>query len=284
MTFSIVWNPSTMGEEGDSVIGGQTVKVIKSGGQIATIYGARQFSIANHPLNPSPGSTAPFLVRIPFEVWNKDKGIQINYEFYDRGQANPAANGFYVWNPTARVYAQILDTPYDSTHIANGSTGGADTSSYTWNNVWYQSNWTTGDVVEIDYVNPIQIGVDTYNFTTTAPGYSANTARTQVDQINVFPNPYYGVNTEELNKYQRFVTFTHLPAKATLRIFNLAGGLVRTIEKDDAGQFQRWDLSNSSGLPVASGFYVVYIDLPELGTTKVVKLAIIQERQILDRF
>ncbi len=272
------------GVEGDSVIGGQTVKVIKSGGSIATLYGARLFSIANHPLNPNPGSTAPFLVRIPFEVWNKDKGIQINYEFYDRAQSNPAADGFYVWNPNARVYAQILDTPYDSTHIANGSTGGSDADSYTWNNVWYQSNWTVGDVVEIDYVNPIQIGVDTYNFTTTAPGYSANTARAQVDEINVFPNPYYGVNTEELNKYQRFVTFTHLPAKATLRIFNLAGGLVRTIEKDDPGQFQRWDLANSSGLPVASGFYVVYIDLPELGTTKIVKLAIIQERQILDRF
>ncbi|HLF14960.1 MAG TPA: hypothetical protein VI932_08750 [Bacteroidota bacterium] len=272
------------GVEGDSVIGGQTVKVIKSGGSMATLYGARLFSIANHPLNPNPGSTAPFLVRVPFEVWNLDKGIQINYEFYDRAQANPAANGFYVWNPNARVYGQILDTPYDPAHIANGSTGGADGPFYTWNNVWYQSNWTVGDVVEWDYVNPIQIGIDTYNFTTTAPGYSTDLARDQVGQINVFPNPYYGVNTEELNKYQRFVTFTHLPARATIRIFNLAGVLVRTIEKSDPGQFQRWDLSNESGLPAASGFYVAYIDLPELGTTRVVKLAVIQERQILDRF
>lgn len=272
------------GIEGDSVIGGQTVKVIKSGGSIATLYGARQFSIANHPLNPNPGSTAPFLVRIPFEVWNKDKGIQINYQFYDRSQTNPAANNFYVWFPTNRVYGEILDTPYDSTHIANGSTGGSDADFYTWNNVWYRSEWTPGDVVEWFYVNPIQIGVDTYNFSTTAPAYSASLARNQVNDINVFPNPYYGVNTEELNKYQRFVTFTHLPEKATIRIFNLAGVLVRTIEKSDPGQFQRWDLSNESGLPVASGLYIAYIDLPELGTTKVVKLSVIQERQILDRF
>jgi hypothetical protein len=272
------------GIPGDTVINGKTVHIIKSGGSMATLHGARNFSIADHPLNPNPGSTDPFLVRIPFEVWNKDKNIQINYDFYDRSQTNPTGDGFYVWFPTNRTYGFILDTPYDSTHIANGSTGGSDGDFYTWTNVWYQSEWTPGDVVEWDYVNPIQIGVDTYEFKTTAPAYSADLAKTQIGQINVFPNPYYGVNTEELNKYQRFVTFTHLPEKATIRIFNLAGVLVRTIEKTDAGQFQRWDLSNESGLPVASGLYIAYIDMPDLGTTRIVKLAVIQERQILDRF
>ncbi len=87
-----------------------------------------------------------------------------------------------------------------------------------------------------------------------------------------------------MNKYNRFVTFTHLPDKATIRIFNLAGVLVKTIEKTDAGQFQRWDLANESGLPVASGLYIAYIEMPDVGTTKIVKLAVIQEQQILDRF
>ena len=106
----------------------------------------------------------------------------------------------------------------------------------------------------------------------------------QVDQINVYPNPYYGVNTEELNKYNRFVTFTHLPANAKVRIFNLAGVLVKNIDKTDDGQFLRWDLANQDGLPVASGLYIAYIDLPDLGTTKILKLAIVQEQQILDRY
>ncbi len=272
------------GVEGDTVVNGQTVRIIVSGGSIATFYGARLFDMGDHPLNPDSGSTDPFLLRIPFEVWNKDLGIQVNYEFYDRSQTDPSADGFYVWFPTNRVYGQILNTPYDSTHIANGSTGGADSDFYTWNNVWYRSEWTVGDVVEIDYVNPIQIGVDVFNFSTTAPEYSSSLALDQVGMINVFPNPYYGVNTEELNKYQRFVTFSHLPDKVTIRIFNLAGVLVKTITKEDPGQFERWDLSNESGLPVASGFYIAYIDMPELGTTKILKLAIIQERQILDRF
>ncbi|MCW8813025.1 MAG: T9SS type A sorting domain-containing protein, partial [Chlorobium sp.] len=117
-----------------------------------------------------------------------------------------------------------------------------------------------------------------------APAFSNTLAKSQVSDINVFPNPYYGVNSEEVNKYNRFVTFTHLPEKANIKIFNLAGVLVRSIEKDDADQYQRWDLANQNGLPVASGLYIAYIDMPDLGSTKILKVAIIQEEQILDRF
>ncbi len=105
-----------------------------------------------------------------------------------------------------------------------------------------------------------------------------------VEKINVFPNPYYGVNPNEINKYQRFVTFNHLPNKATLRVFNLAGQLVKTVQKDDNTQYVKWNLSNENDLPVASGIYIVHVDMPEIGKTKVLKVAIIQETQILDRY
>jgi hypothetical protein len=60
--------------------------------------------------------------------------------------------------------------------------------------------------------------------------------------------------------------------------------MVKKIDKTEAGQFMRWDLANEDGLPVASGLYIAYIDIPELGETKILKLAIVQEQQILDRF
>jgi hypothetical protein len=114
---------------------------------------------------------------------------------------------------------------------------------------------------------------------------SPDVAKQDVVNINVFPNPYYGVNTEELNKYQRFVTFSHLPQHATIKIFNLAGVQVRQIEHFADSQFERWDLANESGFPVGSGLYIVHIQMPELGgAIKILKLAIIQEQQILDRF
>ncbi len=106
-----------------------------------------------------------------------------------------------------------------------------------------------------------------------------------ISRINVFPNPYYGANPQEINKYQRFVTFSHLPAEATIKIFNLAGQLVAHIEKTNPeSQFVRWDLNNDAGYMVAGGLYLAYIEMPELGKTKVLKIAIIHEQPILDRF
>jgi hypothetical protein len=141
-----------------------------------------------------------------------------------------------------------------------------------------------GTTFRIRMTIPNAAGVDEFTINTTAAAINTDKAKTEINKINVFPNPYYGVNSEEINKYNRFVTFSHLPNKATIRIFNLAGVLVRKIEKDDQSQFQRWDLANEYGLPVASGLYIAYIDMPDLGKTTILKLAIIQEQQILDRF
>jgi len=126
---------------------------------------------------------------------------------------------------------------------------------------------------------------DSFTFTGPETSFDGTLAKEDVaEEVNVFPNPYYGANPQELNKYQRFVTFSHLPQNAKIRIFNLAGQLVRTIDKTSTDQFQRWDLLNQQALPVASGIYIAYIDMPDIGTTKVLKLAIIQEQQILDRY
>ncbi|MGE5499831.1 MAG: T9SS type A sorting domain-containing protein, partial [Syntrophothermus sp.] len=143
--------------------------------------------------------------------------------------------------------------------------------------------FAAGDKITL-YANHPNLAVDAWKFSTAGVTFDNNLAKEDVEKINVFPNPYYAVNPQELNKYQKFVTFSHLPADATLRVFNLAGQLVKTIRKETADQFQRWDLNNEDGLPVASGLYIVHIDMPKIGKTKVLKVAVIQEQQILDRF
>ena len=72
-----------------------------------------------------------------------------------------------------------------------------------------------------------------------------------------------------------------MPAKATIRIFNLAGYQVRKLEKNDQSQFLKWDLLNESNLPVASGMYIAYVDMPELGKQKILKIFIIQPQEVL---
>jgi len=142
----------------------------------------------------------------------------------------------------------------------------------------YAANWK----FNID-ANHINLLTDQFNFTATAPTASAALAKADVAKVNVFPNPYFGLNTKEANKYNKFVTFNHLPTKVTLSIVNLAGVRVKKLVKDNTDQFLKWDLTNEAGLPVASGMYVIYVDMGSLGT-KILKFAVIQELQQLDKY
>lgn len=206
------------------------------------------------------------------------------------GNNDPYSDWIYFHMPTDQTPG---DAGYQS-FIATNPTGWGATephlrrvSIFNWNQ--HQGGGGVNEQPEVGTVFRFRTNVpnaiaDEFTFSTQQAVIDNDLAKTQVGEINVFPNPYYGVNTEELNRFNRFVTFTHLPANAIIRIFNIAGVLIKKIEKNDAGQFLRWDLANESGLPVASGLYLAYIDLPDLGQTKILKLAIIQERQILDRF
>ena len=134
-------------------------------------------------------------------------------------------------------------------------------------------------------------------FETAADQFTFNTApyaatkslalqKVSAEKVGVFPNPYYAFNAAETNRLVRFVTFNNLPPKVKVRIFNLAGQLVRVLDKDNTSQFLRWDLTNADNYPVASGMYLAYLELtmPDDGSvvTKVLKLAIIQEQEILN--
>jgi hypothetical protein len=107
-------------------------------------------------------------------------------------------------------------------------------------------------------------------------------AQASTDEISVFPNPYFGANSLERDKYQRFVRFTNLPTQATVRIFTLAGVYIQLLEKNDDTQWLDWDLRNRDGLPVASGVYIAHIRMPNVGD-KVLKIAVIMETQYIDR-
>ncbi|MCU7491579.1 MAG: hypothetical protein HF300_10790 [Ignavibacteria bacterium] len=216
--------------------------------------------------------------------------------YLENNMPNGTVDGKY-WPPVGasntaddspREWFFIYDTDYKETpdpELAGPATGSGVSPMLYWSTVdrRYDAPWSGKDELAL-FVNHINLPADSWTFTSKTVEVSSEYAKADVEKINVFPNPYYGANSQELNKYQRFVTFSHLPQSATIRIFNLAGQLVRTIRKDSPDQFQRWDLATESGLPVASGLYIVYVDMPELGKTKILKVAVIQEQQILDRF
>ncbi len=264
--------------------------VIVSGGSIATVTSSNAATIIR--------------LRVPFELWEVDAGTgrnrQINAVVRDRNAdgASPWGSGgtpLYIrLAGNGRAYIGAVSTPYTADATAAGVTAvPRDNPKGTW--IFApgvtsadRPKWRTGDVTRVKISNPSVPATETFSFTAPAPvAFNTATAKADVQKVGVFPNPYYGFNPAETNRFNRFVTFNFLPDRATIRIFNLAGQLVKTLVKDPVqtpGQFMRWNLTNQYNFPVASGIYIVHVDMPELGTSKVLKVAVIMEQEVLDVF
>jgi len=264
------------------------------GGSMAWMGGARYYNIADHPegtgLLDDAGNPLPFRIWIPFEVWDMEdptdatgEGVQIDITIYDRLQdVNNLGNfaddpGFmYSFNPYNRMYTHFINYPYhEDGNYTDGPTGSWD-DWLTWNAVWWDAQFNQGDVVTFLYANPIQVGVDEFTFTTKA---SETASSNDVSDVSVYPNPYYGTHEIESSRADKYVSFNHLPVEATVDIYSLGGVFVRSIDKNDASQFLKWDLKNQYGYPVASGMYVARVKSG--GNEKILKIALVQETQVL---
>ncbi len=242
-----------------------------------------------------------FNYAVPFSAWDMDvtPPARLAVGCFENNAAGASVDGRY-WPPLStgdntvnREFCFIFAQPYSTTPVSQFQVDiGYNTSlPLMWimtcnrrNDPPYLSgDAANGDQFEIVANHP-NAAADVFTFTSVAGAVSSAQALADVAKINVFPNPYLGFNKLEPTNYVRFVTFTHLPQKATIRIYNLAGILVRTIVKNDKGQLTTWNLQNEAGFPVASGMYVAYIDLPDVGTTKTLKLGVIQEQEFLHHF
>jgi hypothetical protein len=90
-------------------------------------------------------------------------------------------------------------------------------------------------------------------------------AKNALDLINVVPNPYYAYSEYERNQLDNRVKFTNLPEKCTIRIYTVNGTMVRRITKDSPQTYVDWDLKNQANIPVASGLYIVHVEVPGVG-------------------
>lgn len=98
--------------------------------------------------------------------------------------------------------------------------------------------------------------------TTTSDNVSAQEA---LELINVVPNPYYTYSGYEKNQFDNRVKFTNLPQKCEIRIYTVSGTLVRRFTKDSEQTSLDWDLKNQAGIPVASGLYIVHVNVEGVG-------------------
>jgi len=89
--------------------------------------------------------------------------------------------------------------------------------------------------------------------------YSATKAETDLDRINVVPNPYYAYNAYENNALDNRIKIINLPESCTITIYNISGALVRQLTKDSQDTYIDWDLKNFAGIPIAGGIYIIHV-------------------------
>jgi hypothetical protein len=98
-------------------------------------------------------------------------------------------------------------------------------------------------------------------------------ASERLAQIRVVPNPYIVTNLAERRptpvrpQQERQLHFINLPAQCTIRIFNVAGHLIQTLEVNNAidNGLKVWDMLTKDNLDLAYGVYIYHVDAPGVG-------------------
>ncbi len=185
-------------------------------------------------------------VWVPFEVWNTTSGEQVLVEVWDW-----AHNG--VWDPDHGDYLDIVNVPYD---------GQPHQEAFPYYHAWFfafaptDTEYSAGDVYQI---KGAKLNSPNDEFVFNAGGVDVQSAKNELSRIKIVPNPYIAHASWETKEGIRKIQFTHLPDVCTIRIYTLAGDLVKTIEHDDGTGTEDWDMLSLNQQGIATGVYFYHV-------------------------
>ncbi|HYJ33439.1 MAG TPA: T9SS type A sorting domain-containing protein [Candidatus Binatia bacterium] len=234
--------------------------------------------------------------KVPFELYDlglcslqdPSDDVRITPEIRDRN-----GNGRFDWGDALYV----RDIPYASVAWNTAITSGdysANDESYG-RLTFYQAPGSTAALPAPSRIlirGPSLCPGDVFAFRTVPAGAApGSVVGNDLTKIRAVPNPYYAHSQYELSQFDRVLKFTNIPGsrEVTIRIFNLAGDLVRTIRRsaqagNDMSSSQiSWDLNTENRLPVASGIYIARIEVAGIGATTL-RIAVFVEQERLDNF
>jgi hypothetical protein len=242
---------------------------------------------------------------VPFTAWDVDHNVQLEVGFVERRVTTDADVATRVptgtqqatydgrWWPDGsslggREYLFISKRAYSGTASDPLNVDGACLNDDRWlYAAWLYRDGTPQSDDKFVFIasptgNDQGTSNDTLRFTTSGPlRNQASLQKAGFDKIRVVPNPYYAHSAYELSQLNRIVKFINLPETATIKIYNLAGDLVQTLQKTDPNSsVLEWDLLTVNRLPVASGVYVYHIEVPGAGSTNG-KMVIFMEKERL---
>lgn len=242
-----------------------------------------------------------------FQVWDVTNNVQLDAAFVERGVTDATgtllgpgaqlASFDSTWAPRPddlatgnREYLFVLNRPYSSTPKAEFDSDQLDDGGFPllyalWSTLRGASDVIDdGDKFKFTWANPATTN-DVYVFGTSAlVSNNSSLAANNLSRIRVVPNPYYNRSRYEISQFNRIVRFINMPETATVKIFNLSGKLIRTLEKTNASSsILEWDLETDNQLPVASGVYVYLIDAGSAGQT-FGRVVVFMEKERLNNF
>jgi len=133
-----------------------------------------------------------------------------------------------------------------------------------------------GDQIDLLQSQPFTLA-DVFEFTvdesSNLVSEDAILAKQRLDQIRVVPNPYIVTNLAERRptpvspQQERQLHFVNLPARATIRIFNVAGHLVQTLDVNNAvdNGLKVWNMLTKDNLELSYGVYIYHVEAPGIG-------------------
>ncbi|MBK8944861.1 MAG: T9SS type A sorting domain-containing protein [Ignavibacteriae bacterium] len=247
LRFTGVWDSTE--------VNGQKIIFVKEGGQIATCFTmVSTAALADHPLNPNPGVAEPFLIRIPFEVWNVEdpnNPYQVNLTYRDR-MRDGTQNPFYSWNLSNRMYGIIVNSPYNPNQVIKVDNGPDQYNELaTWVLVFTGTNYHLGDVVTIEYDNPIQL-TDVYTFNTDFLSDISDDEKipNKFELSQNYPNPFNPTTNINFSIPKE--------GKVKISIYNILGQKISDLVNQSmkAGKYE----TTFNGSNLASGIYIYRIE------------------------
>ncbi len=214
-------------------------------------------------------------VDVNFKITNTSLNKDVQFLFEERDGDNGIFSGYTESSRSDRVYlfeedandSLIVTWTFELLRI------GVDTTSV---------NPQAGDYLDIILDKPF-LSHDVFEFKLIPAKVDNKQVKSDLDKIKVVPNPYIVANSwEPRNPYStgrgpRELHFTHLPQKCTIKIFNIQGQLVQTLEHESTmwDGTEIWDMLTKDKLDIAYGIYIYHVDAPGVGE-KIGKFAVIK--------
>jgi hypothetical protein len=227
------------------------------------------------------------------------------YTVYQDSMYWPPYNGDVTSNTlstSAREHLFISDRTYSTTPSADmlqpASTVGLPYMYIASWNRRQAAGWSPGstgeDQLDIFPTKPVWTA-DKFSWTGKADSVVTATRSLSLKDIKVVPNPFYAFSSFGSGTGQ-LIKFTYLPASCTIKIFTVAGDLIKIIYHNSSSNNDRitlvttdstyvapglatsvetWNLQTLKGRNIASGMYIALVEAPGIGKTTV-KFAVIR--------